>query len=526
MLMPPPPTGVRRWTERIVTLAPWPRRGLLVAAGALAALALPPVHLIPLLWVAIPILLLVLGEATDQRRAFAAGWWFGLGHFSVGLYWVAHAFLVDPLRHGWMIPFALTALGAGMGLFTGAATWGAHRLAPRGPLARVLALAAAWTLVEWIRSWLFTGFPWNLIASVWMPLDAMLQPVAWIGTYGLGLATVAATGMPLLILLDRGRRGMVATLVALGLLAGLGGAGAARLADASAATVPGVRLRLVQPAIAQSLKWADGLRVDNLRKHIDLSRSPGFESVTHVIWAETAVPFYLDVDDNARAAVSMAAPPGGAVITGAPRRTPIGITPVQVWNSLFAVDSYGRLVAAYDKVHLVPFGEYIPLRALVPPTIEKMTAGSIDFSAGPSRATLSLPGAPPISPLICYEIIFPGEILGPAERPGWIVNLTNDGWFGLSSGPYQHFAATRLRAVEEGLPVARVANTGISAMLDGYGRVLAQLGLGEPGVIDSDLPVELQPTPYARFGAVIPLALAFFVGVSATVLGRRHSRLR
>lgn len=527
MLMSPPPTHARRWAASLPALSPWRRRGVLVAAGMAAALALPPVHLIPLLWLALPVLLLLLGRAQNRRHAFATGWWFGLGHFSLGLYWVAHAFLVDPLRHGWMIPFALTALGAGMGLFTGLTTLLAHALAWRSPLARVLALAAAWTVVEWLRSWLFTGFPWNLLGTAWMPLDAMLQPAAWIGTYGLTLITMAVAGMPLLLLEERGRRGVVATGLALLALAALASAGAMRLADGTSATVPGVRLRLVQPDIPQALKWADGMRVDHLRRQIELSRSPGFDQITHVVWAETAVPYYLDADDSARAAVSMAAPPGGALIAGAPRRTPIGAARTEVWNSLFAVDDQGRIVASYDKVHLVPFGEYMPLRGLIPPSIEKMTAGSIDFSFGTARTTLALPGAPPASPLICYEIIFPDEVVGPGQRPGWIVNLTNDGWFGLSAGPYQHFASARLRAVEEGLPVVRVANTGISAVIDGYGRVLTRLGLGAADIADSDLPVALPPTPYARWGALLSLALAGLASaVAAAVEGARRRSSR
>ena len=490
MRIPPSPTGPHLWAAAVLALPSWRRRGLLV-------------------------LLLLLGRADGWRRAFATGWWFGLGHFSLGLYWVAHAFLVDPLRHGWMIPFALTALGAGMGLFTGLTTLLAYGAARRGALARVLALAAAWTFVEWLRSWVFTGFPWNLLGTVWMPLDAMLQPAAWIGTYGLSLVTVAAAGLPVLVLEeDRARRGAVATVLGLLVLAGLGAGGGWRLAEATTESVPDVRLRLVQPDIPQNVKWADGMRTDHLRRQIEMSRSPGFDRVTHVVWAETAVPYYLDVDQNARAAVALAAPMNGVLITGAPRRTPIGAASLEVWNSLFAVDAQGGIVASYDKVHLVPFGEYMPLRALLPPAIEKLTAGSVDFSFGASRTTLDIPGAPPASPLICYEIIFPDEVVGPAARPGWIVNLTNDGWFGLSSGPYQHFATARLRAVEEGLPVVRVANTGISAVVDGYGRVVTRIGLGESGFADSDLPVALQPTAYSRWGALVSLALA---GVLATI---------
>lgn len=529
MQMPPPPLRAHRWAELMLDLPLWRQRGLLMGAGVAAALALPPVHFIPLLWIAVPILLLLLGQAETMRRAFAVGWWFGFGHFSLGLYWIAHAFLVEPLRYGWMIPFALTALGAGMGVFIGLTTLLTHAVARRSPLARVLALAALWVAVEWLRSWVFTGFPWNLIGTVWVPFDAVLQSAAWIGTYGLSLVTLAAAGLPLLLLDERGRRGGLATALGLLVLAGLGGGGALRLAgdplaSGPAAMVPGVRLRLVQPDIPQALKWVSGMRIEHLRRYIELSRSPGFEQVTHVIWGETAVPYYLGTDDAARAAVATAAPPGGIVITGAPRRTPIGTLPLRFWNSLFAVDSQGQVVASYDKVHLVPFGEYMPLRALIPSWLNALAADGGDFSAGNVHTTLDIPGAPPADPLICYEIIFPGEVVGPGARPGWIVNLTNDAWFGLSFGPYQHFASARLRAVEEGIPVVRVANTGISAVTDGFGRVVASLGLEASGFVDSDLPVALPPTAYSRWGALIPLGMGLLLVTIGAMLERQRKR--
>jgi len=241
---------------------------------------------------------------------------------------------------------------------------------------------------------------------------------------------------------------------------------------------------------------------------------------THVIWAETAVPFFLANDPVRRAFLARAVPPGGLLIVGAPRTTPAPQEPFRVWNSLEAIDGTGRIVGTYDKVHLVPFGEYVPLRVLLP--FNKLTAGRTDFSAGDGRATLALAGLPPTSPLICYEVIFPGAVARRDDRPQWLLNLTNDGWFGRSSGPYQHLAAARLRTIEEGLPLVRVANGGVSAVIDAHGRTLARLGLGEAGVVDAPLPVALAPPPYARFGDLLVLA----VGGVAAALGRWAGRRR
>lgn len=515
----PPPS--RPEVEAVTGLAPWRRRGLLVLAGMMAAAALPPLHLVPLLWLALPVLLWLADADPRPSRAFAAGWWFGLGHFAAGLYWVSHALLIEPLRHGWLVPFALVGLGGGLGIFTGLAAL-ATRLAPRGA-ARVLAFAAAWTGMEWLRGWMLTGFPWNLVATVWMPSDAMLQAVSSVGAYGLGLLTVAAAGMPALLGWAPPRRAVAWVAGGLAGLAAVWVGGAARLAGAEAGDVPGVVLRLVQPAIAQSSKWNPELRLRHLQEQVAMSRVAGFERVTHVVWAETAAPFFLDLDDNARAIAAQAAPPGGALITGAPRRTPPG-EEFRIWNSLFGIDAAGRVVGLYDKVHLVPFGEYVPLRMIIPAGVEKLTVGSVDFTPGPRRMSVAVPGAPSFSPLICYEIVFPTEVLPDGARPRWIVNLTNDGWFGISAGPYQHYAAARLRAAEEGLPVVRVANTGISAVIDPFGRERVRLGLGEQGVIDAALPEALPPTPFARWGNLLPLALAAATFAISVLLRRAEGK--
>jgi apolipoprotein N-acyltransferase len=286
--------------------------------------------------------------------------------------------------------------------------------------------------------------------------------------------------------------------------------------------VAGVRLRLVQANIDQRLKWQDGERVRTLQKYLALSTQPGNPPVTHVVWPETALPYLLSTEPELLRIVARVVPPGGLLLTGAVRVEQPGPQPGRVWNSVHAIDDQGRIVATYDKFHLVPFGEYVPLRHILP--IDKITPGTSDFAAGPGPSTVRLPGLPAASPLVCYEAIFPGAVTAPSgPRPQWLLNVTNDAWFGHSAGPHQHFASARLRAVEEGLPLVRAANTGISAVIDPYGRVRAELGLGREGVLESSLPAALPPTPYARFGNVAFLML-LMSAISLIVIMRRSAR--
>lgn len=509
-----------RLVGRLAALTRGRRLAVAALAGVASVLALPPIHAVPVLFATLPLLLWLLDGAATRRAAFAVGWAFGFGFFVAGLYWIGNALLVDAARFGWMIPFAVGGLSAALAVYSGFVTLAVHWLDPRRGWPRVMVFAAAWTLAEMLRGWALTGFPWNPIGTVWMPVDAMIQAVAWVGVYGLGLLTVAVAAMPAVLGWERG--GWRAPVVALAVLAGVAVAGAARLPDGPLEVVDGVRLRLVQPNIPQVLKWSPERRVENLYRHVDMSRLPAENGVapTHVIWGETALPFALDgTQDRVREVVAEAlGDTGMAVLTGVVRTTPAGQQPYQVWNSLVAIDAAGRLRGHYDKAHLVPFGEYVPLRSILP--LDKITPGATDFSRGQGPTTIDLPGLPPASPLICYEVIFPAAVVDANNRPAWILNVTNDGWYGISSGPYQHLATTRLRAVEEGLPLVRVANTGVSAIVDPYGRILAEVGLDRAGVADGPLPVALPPTPFARGGLLLPLALAAFAGFSGLALRR------
>lgn len=511
-----------RLKNRTAALGGWTRAGLAVLLGMLTTLALPPVHAIPVLLLTLPALVWLLDGTKSWRGALGIGWLFGLGHFSTGFYWIANALLIDPERFGWMIPFAVGGLGGLMAIFPAAAAALARLAGTEGP-ARVLTLAAAWGALEWVRGWFLTGFPWNPMATVWMPADAVLQTTAVVGTYGLGMLTVLAFAAPALLADPAGdrRRGVGTLAAAWAVLAVATAAGAVRLASADGAMADGPRLRIVQPHIPQIDKWKQDKRDDNLLRHIELSQQEGFAELDAVIWPETATPFAINLDHDRRRLAAHAAPPNGVLLTGAPRMTPRGEEPFQVWNSLVALGPDGAILNTYDKMHLVPFGEYVPLRDVLP--LDKITPGSTDFSFGTGPRLMSVPGLPPAGPLICYEVIFPGQIVRDrANRPAWLLNVTNDGWYGISAGPFQHWATARLRAVEEGLPLVRAANTGISGVIDAHGRVLASQPLGTSGVVDAVLPPPLAPTPYARGGNFIPLAGAVGLVLCALWLKMRR----
>jgi apolipoprotein N-acyltransferase len=510
-----------------------PRYLLAASLGALATLALPPVHWVVALVPSLVGLIWLMDAAEDRRRVFFIGWWFGVGHFATGLYWLAYPMLVDAGRHAWLIPFAVFGLAGIKAVFTALAALisGSKRL--EGP-GRILVFAAAWTFMEWVGSWIFTGFPWNLIGTVWAFSEPMIQLSAFVGVYGLGLLSVLGAAMPA-VLVDPATKGnawrnTASVVVAFALLGLAWGGGWLRLASASDDVVGGVRLRLVQPNIAQKLKWKPELRREHVFRQLRMSvqenaaRPQGDNAalpVTHVIWAETAVPFFLEDDPALLSLIGSVVPPNGLAIVGAPRTARSDDQTRQAWNSLYAISDQGDIAATYDKFHLVPFGEYMPLPWLLRlATIAKSQGG---FSPGPGLTTLRLPGLPPVGPLICYEVIFPGAVVDKEDRPQWLLNITNDGWFGMSSGPYQHFAAARIRAVEEGLPLVRVSNPGISAVVDPYGRTIASLGLGEVGVVDSVLPRPLSAiTFYGRFGNVIILALICVIAVAGMAMARRR----
>ena len=505
----------------VVQAPAWQKMLLAFVLGVVAVGALPPLHIWPLLIPAFSGLVWLIEGSKRLRQAFAAGWWFGLGYFVAGLYWLAYAFLVEPEQFGWLAPIAVLGLAALLAMFTGATTLLARAAGVRG-IGTVFVVAACWTALEWVRSWVLTGFPWNMIGTAWVFSDSMVQVTSLIGTLGLSLMTVLAAAMPATLADPETKiRRSLASVAAAGVaMAMVYAGGSIRLSEAGAVeTVDGVHLRLIQPNISQRLKFQRDLRDVHLEDHLRLGSARADPAPTHIIWGETAATFFIADDAPRRERVAAFTPAGGLTIIGTLRRPPEG-QEFRVWNSLIALDSSAAVVAHYDKTHLVPFGEYVPFRDFI--GISKLTAGTTDFSRGSGRVTLNLPGLPPASPLICYEVIFPGNVTEPGGRPQWLLNLTNDAWYGLSAGPYQHFAAARLRAVEEGLPLVRVANTGISAIVDPYGRTTRLLGLGERGFVDGPLPVALATeTVYSRVGNGAGLGLAGAAVLIGWILRRR-----
>lgn len=493
------------------------RYALAAGLGLLAALALPPLHVLPILLIVFPAFVWLLDGATSPRQAFFLAWSFAIGYFAAGLYWVGIAMTVDFARFGWFIPFSTLGLSIGLGLFPALTIAAAWRLGWHGP-ARIPLLAAAWVLAEFLRGWVLTGFPWNLLGTVWAfdPLPQQLAAVT--GVWGLSVITLLAAAAPAL-LADRssapaGRRSALWVIaIAYALLALMLAFGALRLIGAPTTTTAGdgPRLRVVQASIPQAEKWVGSLRPVHVERQIALSQRPGFTDIDLVIWPETAVPYYLNREPAVRQRLAAAAPPNGFLLTGSIELVRTADS-TDVYNALFALDPVGNIVASYRKFHLVPFGEYVPFRDVLP--MDKITAGKQDFTPGPGlTSSLTIGTLPAASALICYEIIFSGRVTAAGEpRPGWLLNLTNDAWFGHSSGPYQHFASAKLRSIEEGLPLVRAANNGISAVVDGYGRVLGRLGLNAVDILDVNLPPSLAPTPYAIIGRwAVAILLTFLV---------------
>jgi apolipoprotein N-acyltransferase len=506
--------------ERLSRLTGWRRYGAAFLLGVGATLALPPVYVLPVLYIAFPALVWLLGGVRGSRAAFAVGWWFGFGWFTVSLYWIGNALLVFSDRTAWLVPFAVLGLPAFLALYTGLA--GMVARVGRTPLERALWLAAGWTAAEWLRGHLLTGFPWNLAGYAWMASEWLMQSAAAVGVYGLTLLCVLSAALPAAFSMRSRQVRLWAAAAAALLLAVPWAGGALRMAAAPApktAVQPGVGLRIVQAGISQRNKWRRDLRERHLGLNLRLSIENRPDWVTDIVWPENAATFFVEEEPAYRDAMARVTPLGGLLITGAPRRV---ADPLQIWNSVFAIDVHGDVVGHYDKAHLVPFGEYMPLRRYIP--VEKVAHGAIDYSAGPGPATLHLDGVPPVSPLVCYEAIFPGAVVDRSDRPAWLLNLTNDAWYGKTAGPHQHLAISRLRAVEEGLPLVRAANTGISAAFDPYGREIGRIGLDRQGVLDFRLPKPVENiTPYGRFGDAIPLTILALFFAALALLRTRTS---
>jgi apolipoprotein N-acyltransferase len=512
----------------------WKRAAIALVAGALSALAMAPFNAWPVLFLTFPVMVwLIDGAGAGGLRgipaAAMAGWWFGLGYFVPGLYWIGYAFLVDAPTFAWLMPFAVLGLPAYLALFT-AFGFALARLIWTRDASRVIALAASLTLSEWLRGHVLTGFPWNAFGYALTEPLALAQTASLIGLWGLTFLAVAIFASPA-VLIDgssRGRNPWVAPVMALLLLIVMGIFGVVRLGLQPTATVANVKLRIMQPNLQQDVRFNYSAKPEVMQKYLTLSdrasgpQSTGVRDASILIWPESAFPFFLTREADAMAQIAELLPKGTTLITGSVRAPdlPPGTRITRAYNSIYIIDDEGNVLSIYDKLHLVPFGEYLPFQDWMEKLgFVQLTKVQGGFIPGTRRRTMEIPNAPRALPLICYEAIFPGNVAARDDRPGWIVNLTNDGWFGISTGPYQHLQQARLRAIEEGLPVVRAANTGISAVIDPMGRVVARLGLGVEGVLDSGLPSAIAPTIYARSGD-IPTAI--IVGAALIFVIRRR----
>lgn len=543
----------------VLLLEGWRRVVLTIAAGALCTFALPPYNFPAVGFVGFPLLVWLLdGVVVDPGRslirrmapAFVTGWLFGFGYFVAGLWWLGAAMLVDAAAFAAFIPLAVLGLPAILAIYYGLAAvvarlvWGDSAL-------RIFALAGAFALFEYLRAILFTGFPWNEIGVMAAPVPLLMQTSSLVGVHGLTLLAVIVFSSPA-VLIDRRGRGPV-LVVASALLIFHLGFGFWRMQVNPTEFVENVRLRVVQPNIEQSLKWEATQAESIFDRHIRLTEARAEPSTvpgatialssdtkapatgaalpppkTLVIWPESSFPFLLTERPDAIARIADTLQPNETLIAGAARIEGPDIATSRVYNSVYVIDDEGEIVAARDKTHLVPFGEYLPFQEILEgfglSQLAEMPGG---FSAGAARAKVALDGAPSFLPLICYEIIFPGEIdVGTAEtRPGFLVNDTNDAWYGATPGPYQHLRLAELTSVAVGLPLVRSANTGISVVNDSYGRQIGGLGLGSTGTIEVGLPRAGAPTLFARF-ASLPFWLAFAITWAVAVVSRLRMRAR
>lgn len=519
--------------EAVARLTGRARLAVAFAAGALGALAMAPFGLWPVLAVSFPLLVLLLDGARGEpvrplgarlKTAATVGWWFGFGYFLASLWWIGAAFLVEADVFGWLLPFAVVAMPAGLALFMALGAAVAMLLWSPGP-ARLAAFAFAFTVSEWLRGHVLTGFPWNTFGYAFAESLTLMQSVVLVGTYGLTFFALLLLSTP--VLLRRpGWRGGAIVLFAGSVLAGAALFGAVRLQGTPQPMVPGVHLRIMQPNLPQDQKFSYPRRNQILTDYLALSARPsalyprGLQDVSVLVWPESAFPFIYEREPWAAEAIAGTLPDHVTLVTGAVRYgTPPHGQSSPFFNSIRVIDGEGRVLSSTDKVHLVPFGEYLPFQhALESLGLEQLTRVRGGFSAGANRQPLIIPGLPVAAPLVCYEVIFPGEVLPAGARPGLLLNLTNDAWFGLTPGPYQHFVQARLRAVEEGLPLVRAANTGISAIIDPLGRIVAASELGQEALVDGPLPVAMKTVPVLAQIPNTVLALLLAIALGAAIV--------
>jgi apolipoprotein N-acyltransferase len=526
-------------------------RALMLLAGAISALGFAPLSLWPLPFLGLALLIEQVMRAAKVRDAFGAGWWFGFASFLVCLNWIATAFTFQENMPAWIGWLGVLLLSAYLGLFPALAAALAWRLSHHQRLGFVLLFAASWMLCEWLRSGLLGGFAWNPIAVIWLPLPAIAQAAKWIGTYGMSGLVVLAAGLLWLGVRTRWRATAAAALllVVLGTWLGRG------TASAPPAAVSGIAVRIVQPNISQDTKYDPAQAEANLLRYVVLSGEPS-QAPRLLLWPEgalvSALGAQLKKDESKKSAdkeplgqqlkayqleeesaeelrgqLARLLGPHDILLTGGPSVEFDPYSDDDVYhNSVFALDSKGRLPWRYDKAHLVPFGEFLPLRPILERIgLSRLVPGDGDFSPGPGPRTFDLPGfmaggkPASVAVQICYEIIFPGRVVDESHRPSFLFNPSNDAWFG-AWGPPQHLAQAQLRAIEEGLPIIRATPNGISAVIGPTGRLLAWVPRHTARVIDTSVPEALPPTLFSRLGLWTCVLFGLGLGAAGILASR------
>ena len=491
--------------------------GLALLAGLVSALGFAPLNLWPLTLAAFAGLLWLIETAPSLRSALARGWWFGLGQFTLGLNWIATAFTYQAAMPAWLGWVAVVLLSLYLAIYPAAAAGLAWRWGRGHKAVLILVLAAAWIVTEWMRATLFTGFAWNPIGVISVNLLGIASLSRFVGTYGLGAIVILSAGALFVASSRRWIRTLLLSapaLIALVLF---------RPSPLTEPAEPRPRVRIVQPNIGQQNKWDPAFEQENFRRLARLTGQP-IAQPRLILWPEAATPDYLSINPRARRRIAALLGPNDRLLLGGVELNfgPDGRA-TSAFNSMFALDARGTLSGRYDKAHLVPYGEYLPMRPLLSAIgLSRLAPGDLDFQSGPGPRTLAVPGFGSAGIQICYEIIFSGQVVDRNARPDFVFNPSNDAWFG-AWGPPQHLAQARLRAIEEGLPVLRATPTGISAVIHANGRIEQSLALGSAGAIDAWLPRADAPTLFARYGNFLPFALALLL-VAAAIAVRRRAR--
>lgn len=479
--------------------------------GSVSVQALPPFYHSYILLMTLSWLLYAIHQATTNKKAFALGYWFGFGFFAFGFSWVNNALLVFPEQTGWLIPITFIASGAFMGLFIAFPALLCKYI--KNIFLQYLSFSAWIVIFEWIRSWFLTGFPWNLWGTCLANHLEMVQFASILGTYGLSLFVILTASAPALWLVGKNRHSAILSLCIILLSSSfLYTYGHFRISHLKDDTQSDITIRLVQPEISQENKWSEDLRYKHFHNYLKTSSAEPLDNINMIIWGETASPFSLDKDKDALTEAVKIIPENGYLVTGQIRLEDNYYGGWNPFNSSLVINSKGEIEDFYDKSHLVPFGEYIPLRQWLPDFIRPVANMIGTLEAGKGPKVIQVQNIPPFGIQICYEIIFPHQIINPQHKPDWLINLTNDGWYGISAGPYQHLVNTQMRAVEEGLTIVRSANNGISALINRYGKIIDLMGLQYQGTLDVTLPQNKTiSTIYNKLGNIPILLICFLI---------------